>query len=44
MKAVGIQYGERDVAGVFGLALRAARNARGILQDQLSEICDFDRT
>lgn len=27
-----------------GLALRAARVARGMSQDRLSEICDFDRT
>jgi transcriptional regulator with XRE-family HTH domain len=44
MKAVAIQYRKRDVARAFGLALRAARNAQGISQDQLSEICDFDRT
>ena len=35
---------KRDVARAFGLSLRAARNNRGISQEKLSEICDFDRT
>jgi transcriptional regulator with XRE-family HTH domain len=41
---VPVQYRKRDIARAFGLALRAARGERGISQDKLSEICDFDRT
>jgi len=39
-----IRYGRQDVARAFGLALRAARDAQGMSQDQLSETCDMDRT
>jgi len=39
-----IQYPKRDVARAFGSVLRAVRNERGISQDKLSEICNFDRT
>lgn len=35
---------KRDVARAFGLSLRAVRDKRGISQEKLSEICDFDRT
>jgi XRE family transcriptional regulator, regulator of sulfur utilization len=38
------EYRKRDVAGAFGLALRAARVERGISQDVLSEITGCDRT
>ncbi len=37
-------YRKRDVARAFGSALRAARTERGLSQDKLSEICEFDRT
>jgi transcriptional regulator with XRE-family HTH domain len=39
-----MRYRRQDVARAFGVALRAARDAQGISQDQLSEICDMDRT
>jgi transcriptional regulator with XRE-family HTH domain len=39
-----IQFRNRDVARAFGLWLRKTRNARGIPQDVLSGLCDFDRT
>ncbi len=38
------QYGKREIARAFGAVLRVARQERGISQDLLSEICDFDRT
>lgn len=38
------RYRRQDVARAFGLTLRAARNAQGMSQDRLSELCDFDRT
>jgi transcriptional regulator with XRE-family HTH domain len=38
------EYWKRDVARAFGLALREACGQRGISPDQLSEICDVDRT
>lgn len=38
------EYRKRDIARAFGLALRAARVERGISQDELSELCDTDRT
>jgi XRE family transcriptional regulator, regulator of sulfur utilization len=44
MKAVATQYRKRDIAHAFGAALRAARTERGISQDMLAELCDFDRT
>jgi transcriptional regulator with XRE-family HTH domain len=34
----------RQAARAFGQALRAARQARGISQEQLAETGDFDRT
>ncbi len=37
-------YGRRQVAVAFGAALRAIRKERGVSQDWLSELCDFDRT
>ena len=39
-----VPFRKRDLAHAFGSALRAARVERGISQDMLSEICDFDRT
>lgn len=39
-----IRYKRQEVARAFGLALRAARIAQGMSQDQLSETCDMDRT
>jgi len=44
MKVGATQYRKRDLAHAFGAALRAARVERGISQDTLSELCDFDRT
>jgi ribosome-binding protein aMBF1 (putative translation factor) len=38
------RYRRQDVARAFGLALRAARDAHGMSQDQLSEACDMDRS
>ena len=38
------EYRKRDVARAFGLALRAARIARQLSQNRLSEMCDVDRT
>lgn len=38
------QYRKRDVARAFGLVLHAAREERGISQQELAEICDFDRS
>jgi transcriptional regulator with XRE-family HTH domain len=32
------------VARAFGSVLREARGERGMSQDKLSEVCDFDRT
>ena len=37
-------FSRREVARAFGAALRATRQARGISQDRLSEICEMDRT
>jgi transcriptional regulator with XRE-family HTH domain len=37
-------YENREVARAFGAAMRAVRKERGMSQDKLSEICDFDRT
>ena len=38
------KYWKRDVACAFGLVLRATRVERGMSQERLSELCDFDRT
>lgn len=38
-----MRHRRQDVARAFGLALRAARDAQGMSQDQLSETCDMDR-
>jgi len=34
----------RRIARAFGAALRAARQAQGVSQDELAERCDIDRT
>ena len=34
----------RHIARAFGAALRAARQAQGVSQDELAERCDIDRT
>jgi transcriptional regulator with XRE-family HTH domain len=38
------EYRRRDVARAFGSVLRQARRERGMSQDKLSEVCNFDRT
>jgi transcriptional regulator with XRE-family HTH domain len=38
------QYGRKQVARAFGATLRAARLQRGVSQDELGVLCDFDRT
>jgi transcriptional regulator with XRE-family HTH domain len=38
------QYGRREIAQAFGATLRDTRKARGISQDKLAVLCDFDRT
>jgi transcriptional regulator with XRE-family HTH domain len=37
-------YERKQVARAFGATLRAARLQRGVSQDQLGILCDFDRT
>jgi transcriptional regulator with XRE-family HTH domain len=37
-------YSNKQVARAFGVTLRAARHKKGLSQDKLSELCDFDRT
>jgi transcriptional regulator with XRE-family HTH domain len=44
MKAIAPEYRKRDLAKAFGWALRSTRVRNGISQDQLSELCDVDRT
>jgi transcriptional regulator with XRE-family HTH domain len=38
------EYRKRDVARAFGVALREARIQRGISQETLGALWDFDRT
>jgi transcriptional regulator with XRE-family HTH domain len=37
-------YTRKDVANAFGLTLRAIREKKGVSQDKLGVICNFDRT
>jgi hypothetical protein len=43
-ESVAVSTGRRDAARAFGQALRAARLACGVSQEQLAEAGDFDRT
>jgi len=38
------RYTRPQVALAFGATLRACRQAQGVTQDQLADLCDFDRT
>ena len=37
-------YGVHELRRTFGDVLRAARTERGVSQDRLAMLCDFDRT
>jgi transcriptional regulator with XRE-family HTH domain len=39
-----MRAGRREAAHAFGHALRSARRAQGISQEDLAGICEFDRT
>ena len=43
MSAVA-RYTRLQVMRAFGATLRACRQAQGVTQDQLADLCDFDRT